>query len=130
MYREKPERPATNVLPLPLQNNGDYMLLPKPKPAQGFVVTGLFFQFFGAVMFGIALPQTFGYYASGAAFFFVFVGAIVLLVGLILLLVGISRAVGGIDYLVAVAPTAGTGEAGSDTPISVPEAPVSTGASL
>jgi hypothetical protein len=106
-------------------------MLSKPKPAQTFVVLGVLFQFLGAIIFAIALPQTFGYYGSSAAFVWVFIGAFVLLLGLIFLLVGISRAAGGIDYLVAIAPAAEKPAPIATSSASVaPEAPAVTGASL
>lgn len=80
-------------------------MLSKPKPAQSFVVLGVLFQFIGGIISAFALPASFSYYSGSGAVVWVFIGAAVLLLGLILLLVGISRAVGGIDYLVAVAPT-------------------------
>ncbi|MFC9353257.1 hypothetical protein [Arthrobacter sp. NPDC057013] len=107
-------------------------MLSKPKPSQTFVVLGVLFQFIGTVIFAIALPASFVRYSGGQAIFWVFVGAILLITGLILLLVGIGRALGGIDYLVAVAPSgAAEGIAPNVVPSSSSEqdAPAVTGAS-
>jgi hypothetical protein len=81
-------------------------MLSKPKPSKAFVVLGVLFQFIGTVIFAIALPASFVRYSGSGAVVWVFIGAILLITGLILLLVGISRALGGIDYLVEVAPSA------------------------
>jgi hypothetical protein len=82
------------------------IMLSKPKPSKAFVVLGVIFQFIGTVIFAIALPASFVRYSGSGAVVWVFIGAILLITGLILLLVGISRALGGIDYLVEVAPSA------------------------
>ena len=107
-------------------------MLSKPGPSKAFVVWGVLFQFFGAVIFAFALPASFVRYSGGGAIPWVFVGAVMLLTGLILLLVGISRALGGLDYLVAVAPTTppGTTAPITESPSTVREEPSLTGESV
>lgn len=122
--------PAAKVLASLAQLIGEIMLS-KPKPSKAFVVLGIVLQFIGTVIFSIALPASFVRYSGSGAVVWVFIGAILLITGLILLLVGISRALGGIDYLVAVAPASGAPLAAHslEPSSSVQETPAVTGAS-
>lgn len=104
----------------------------KPGPSKAFVILGVLFQFFGTVIFAFALPASFVRYSGSGAIVWVFIGAILLLTGLVLLLVGISRALGGIDYLVTVAPSTSVENAApsAESPSTAPEDPAVTGASV